>query len=570
MSDAERLDRLEREIAILRAEFARLREHVGAPASTPPRSWYKAPPPPPAAESRAADARASAPTPPPRVEPTREPGRSFEEIIGSAGMTAVALVMVLIGLSTFLGWAIQRGLLGPTTRVVLGYAAAGGIAFAGMRFRMRGTREFGNVLLAIALAVVHLVCWSAGPLLHVIPSWVALAIGFFASVALAEFALRHDEQALCAVGFGGAALAPFIAGDSGGSRVALTLYGVFVVGLGSAALGSRKWTVARAVVMWSIILYTAVSGTGLPVLSPPQWIAIRLWVIAPLLMLLVVIPAAHPDHRRPLIRVSAAALVLGALLRADWYAGDAWVLALTLLGTIVVIGALDVTRGGALEREAPVAALDRKLIDRDALLDAFLIPVGLFIATVAATPDVVSFQSAAVAMFFTLLAIWMTHRARGEPEGGGYASTASLIALWIVPAAFFDQHLARAAGTAAMGIVLMVIALRMNRGPFVAGAFGAFTLSSIWALFDADARPRFEYLPFGTVESLGVTIAVLAWIAGVRVMANAHFLPELELRLRGTIREAFITGAAVTGFFWGVAELQGAWSATAATALLIV
>ncbi|MEO5567440.1 MAG: DUF2339 domain-containing protein [Gemmatimonadaceae bacterium] len=569
-SESERLARLEREIAILRTEFARLRDHVGAPASAPRPEYKTAPPPPRPAQASPVEEPVRRPPPPRPVEdasPTRAP---LEEVVGRYLMIAVATLMVLFGVGVFLNWAIRNGYLGPTARVVLGYLAALGIAFAGIRLRLRGTREFGNVLLALALAVVHLVCWSAGPLLHVLPSWVALSIGFVASAVLAEFALRHEEETLCAVGFGGAAIAPFVAGNFGGNNIAVAVYGVIVVALGAAALGARAWKVARGVTMWSVVLFTLGSGARLPLRLPPDWVASRLWILTPLMMLIAVLPFTHGLHRRSMIRVAAGSLIIGAFFRADQYQSDVWSMGFVLIGTLIAIGALDLTRGGSLERDAPESPLDGQLIDRAALLDAFLIPVGLFVATIASTPDVVSFQSAAVAVLFTVLAIWMTHRTRGEPEAGRYASTASLIALWIVPAAFFDHHLARVAGTAAMSIVLMLTALRMNRLPFVAGAFGGLVLAAFWAIIDADARARFAYSPFFTIESLGAGIATLGWVGAARIVSSVDFLPELDAKVRVSIREAFITGASVTAFFWGVAELQGAWNESASKSLLIV
>jgi hypothetical protein len=483
---------------------------------------------------------------------------------------AIATVLVLFGVGAFLSWAIRNGLLGPTGRVIFGYAVAGGIAFGGIRIRLRGTREFGNVLLAMALGVVHLVCWRAGPILHVIPSPVALGIGFLASVMLAEFALRHEEEGLCAIGFGGAMLAPFIAGDSHGNRNALAAYGVVVVALAAAALGSRSWKVARGVAMWGVIIFTIGSGTGTAASSPPQWIATRLWVLTPAIMAAALVPFTHADHRRSMLRVSAGALLLGALFRADKYPADTASLLITLAGTLLIIAALDLTRPTTLEREGPGAALDLRLIDRATLLDAFLIPVGLFIATIAAAAHLDSLTSAAVALIFAGAAIFMTHRTRGEPEARRYASTASLIALWIVPAAFVDQGLARIAGSAAVGILLMQTAARLGRLPFVAGAGGSFMTASIFALDWLDRRPGFQYIPFVTLESVGAAIAVAGWFLGARMIARPNVLPELDAKLRGKLREVALSGAALTAFAWGVFEFDGAWNRTAATALLIV
>ena len=572
VTESERLARLEREMAILRTEFARLRVHVGAPASAPRPAQTPPPGPAPRDWSTAPTGTESAPPRPrPATEPSAppKPRRSFEDIIGRYATIAVATVTVLVGVGIFLNWAIQNGLLGPTMRVVLGYLAAIGIAAGGMRLRMRGTREFGNVLLALALGVVHLVCWSAGPLLHVLPSPVALAIGFIASVVLAEFALRHDEQMLCAIGFGGAAIAPFVTG-SRTSHIALAAYGVVVIALSAAALGDRAWRSARRVTIAGVFLYTLTTGGGIATESAFPWIVARLWVLFPIAVLLAIIPFTHARHRRALIRVAAVGLVLGGLLRADQWGPDFWAMALTVFGTILAIGALDVTRPGALELEAEMPLVVKDTALPVVLFDAFLLPIGLFIATIAAAPDRVSLQSASIAILWTVLAAWMTHRTRAEPEADKYASTASLIALWIVPAAFFDHQLARVAGSVAMGMLLMITALRLNRKPFIAGGVGALILASVWALTFADARPAYEYMPFATRESLAAALAVVGWIALFRIARPADFLPDLDAKDRAALRVALITGGSVMAFLWGVAELEGAWNRTAATALLIV
>jgi hypothetical protein len=564
-NESERLARLEREIVILRTDLARMREYVGAPAG----------------EGRSADPSPSRPVvelpidPPPRPKsfelfpPRGAAGPSVEELIGRYGTIAVATVTVLIGVGIFLNWAIKHGLLGPTMRIVLGYAIALAIAAVGARLRLRGTREFGNVLLAIALGVVHLVCWYAGPVLHVLPSWVALAFGFVASAGLAEFALRHDEEMLCAVGFGGAALAPFITSDSDGNHVALAAYGLAVVGLGAAALGDRVWRVARGVTIASLVVYTIVTGSGLPSLSPPAWVAMRLYVLFPLIALLAIIPFGHALHRRTLIRWAGASLVIGGFLRADERGVDLWAAGFLVLGTIVTIGALNLTRPGALE-EALDPDREKPFLLRGVIIDALLLPIGLFIATIAATPSLPSWWSAGVATLYALLAIWMTHRTRGDPHADPYAGAASLIALWIVPAAFLDHDLARVAASAALGIVLMRTALTMDRLPFAAGAVAALTIASAWALVAASARTQYEYLPFMTIETLGCAVAVVGWIVVLRIVRPTELFPSLSAETRTMLCATMVIAAAATAFFWGVAELHGAWNKTASTSLLIV
>src|SRR5258708_5733845 len=61
-----------------------------------------------------------------------------------------------------------------------------------------------------------------------LPSSVALAIAFLASVVLTEFALLHDEEQLRAIGFGGAALAAVLTTENCGNGIAVEIYGLTV------------------------------------------------------------------------------------------------------------------------------------------------------------------------------------------------------------------------------------------------------------------------------------------------------------------------------------------------------
>src|SRR5260370_40018671 len=159
----------------------------------------------------------------------------------------------------------------------------------------------------MALGVVHLVCWSAGPLLHVLPSSVALAIAFLASVVLTEFALRHDEQQLCAIGFGGAALAPFVTTENSGNVIALAIYGLTVVALSVAALRDRPWRAAVGVTMGSFAAYTLMLALDHPPQTAWPGIVSRLGLLFPLAVLLAIIPLPDSPPRRTLLRFATGA-----------------------------------------------------------------------------------------------------------------------------------------------------------------------------------------------------------------------------------------------------------------------
>ena len=125
----------------------------------------------------------------------------FESLVGRYGTLGLASLTILMGAGAFLSWAIAQGKIGA-----LGAAA---VAVAGWRLRAKGSMRFGSTLLALALALVHVDAWGAGPYLKIVPPSVALGVAAIASLALAALAWYGDEEALFSVGVGGAVLAPF-------------------------------------------------------------------------------------------------------------------------------------------------------------------------------------------------------------------------------------------------------------------------------------------------------------------------------------------------------------------------
>src|SRR5437868_5208092 len=174
------VDGLQREIAELRGLARR------APSPIPP---LKASPAisPLVARAPIVQARPAAPPAPP------EPRIDFETLVGRYGMLALATLLALAAVGTFVGWAVAHGWLGPAARVVLGLIAAAALAVWGLRLRKR-ERSFGDSILGLSLAAVHVCAWAAGPSLHLVPPVAALVLSAAASVALAGFALLEGDE----------------------------------------------------------------------------------------------------------------------------------------------------------------------------------------------------------------------------------------------------------------------------------------------------------------------------------------------------------------------------------------
>ena len=145
-------------------------------------------------------------------------------------MLGIAVLAAVAAVGTFLSWAIGRGylILGPAARVTIGLSFAAAIGVWGFRLRRR-ERSFGSSLMGLALVIVHVCAYAAGPAFALVPTWIAFLGSTLVSWGLAIFAHVENDEPLWCVAFGGAAVAPFVTSDGHGSVYALLAYGTLIL-----------------------------------------------------------------------------------------------------------------------------------------------------------------------------------------------------------------------------------------------------------------------------------------------------------------------------------------------------
>src|SRR5450432_295432 len=122
MADEQRMAVLEQHVRALYEQIGALRSELAAreqgaprrmtPEPAEPARASSMPPPPPPPHSLP-------PSPPPRPKYDPKPDIDIEKLVGRYGTIAVASLAILMGVGTFLSWAIEHGYLGPTVRVIL-------------------------------------------------------------------------------------------------------------------------------------------------------------------------------------------------------------------------------------------------------------------------------------------------------------------------------------------------------------------------------------------------------------------------------------------------------------------
>jgi hypothetical protein len=535
-------------------------ERVAEPVPEPVAATVEPPPSVPPIISR------PRPTPPP-AERRSGPGRrsmDFESLIGRYGTLALASLTILMGAGAFLRWAIANGKIGPELRVVLGALGAGAIAVVGWRLRARGSKRFGSTLIALALALVHVDAWGAGPYLQLVPSWVALSIAATASIAVAALAWFGEEETLFSVGVGGALIAPFVTSRSSGSAVLLLAYGFVVLASGLAALRGRAWRTALIVTTLGCWLYTAVAteatshGVQARVEDAPALFALAIAWTA-----LMVTRGAWGAR----IARSALSALFGtlAVVVSSQSTGGGDLLVFNAAIDVLVLAAVGTLTAYAAVHVALRDGGGEGVLARRSLFTAAVLPLALGAVAVEAAADTATAR-ALVALGWTAAAVAAAYaqpavRATHLMVAGISSAAAILLALENITV---KACVALAAHAAALALLLRRERTKLLGVPIAV----SLTIATMWAFTLLSRRSQFEYTPFLTSASLAAAAVAAAWLV---VSWNASRV-ELADGGTGTVetRTAIRLAGAVVTFMWGNEELSRAYSRDTSTFLLIL
>jgi uncharacterized membrane protein len=254
-----RLDSLEARVGRLEHAIAGLRRVEPAPPTIPP--------PPHAGERGLISPPQVAPSmvpegPPPAVGP-RPPDTEREAVLAGTWLARVGIAAVLLGAAFAFKYAVDRGLIGPTGRVLLGVAT--GIAFViwGERARAREWPRLAQAVTGGGVGLMYLSVWASFGLYDLIPPAAAFALLTVVVAGGVGLALRHDSEALSLVALFGAFLNPYLTGidQLGGPLFAYVL----LVDLGVVALVlARQWRLLEAKALAGTWLIAMIATEGVP------------------------------------------------------------------------------------------------------------------------------------------------------------------------------------------------------------------------------------------------------------------------------------------------------------------
>ncbi len=471
--------------------------------------------------------------------------------------------------------------------------AAAALGALGWRFRTRGARTFGNTMMGIALAVVHVVAWGAGPGLAVFPPWLALAIAAAASIAHANLAWRTMEQSLFVVGVGGALIAPFVTTPGRGNGEALLVFGWLVLTVALYGMRDRPWGTARWMLgaagiayagaamtaAWSVdgawgkempVIFALACAWGAQALGGPMHAPVltRAYLVAALPPLFYDYDAAGIATPHLLLAAVGTATLFASLFRFE-ETDDGW-----LAGTLVI----------------PLVLLAAALVPLD---DAWstrgaLIALGWAVGA-AVTGQLLGGRSERSLSERSLndregASRSLSERSLNDREGSNRSLSERSLnerfegrgreALWTIAALtsglaiillVSENDLQLALGMSAHAAGVSLVMRRERAGLLLLPALLSLAVATYAAGLLYDLRPPYSYTPFLTQASLAGLMVVLAW--GTFGWNAAR--TELDRPLGDRERGATASLGIIAAFLWGHFELASAFSPDIATFLLI-
>ena len=474
-------------------------------------------------------------------------GDSLESWVGRYGTLLAAALVILLGVGTLVVWAVQRGLLSPQVRVAAGAVATACVAAAGLQFRRKGERRYGNVLLALSLAMTAVVAWGAGPQLHIIPSGVALAVVDLVALAIAALATHDDSEFLFVVAIAGALLAPFITSDNKGRPDLLLAYGAVVLLGGIRGSRDPEWRAAPILLVAGAVLYE-LAAAALP--SVAGWYGPFMIPLFGGALALGALLLSEPEWRGGLARAFLAAALLGVLFGWDsipWQpVGLTAAVSVGLLAT--TYAALWVDRPPQILWGASALALP-------------LLSLGV---AEARAVGLAARSALFVGWGLVALAMWRAERWRSEPERAGVHLLLATLLVAIGTASWlWSNPLGLVSGLGGVAVVASFLA-RDEESPISAiGPVLVLCGVAMSAIDQLASLQAYVYTPFATRASASAFVALLSVAGSAALLVSGRGSPG-----RVFSRANWVGATVGFAFIWGRMEMVHAFSRDASTFLL--
>lgn len=211
------------------------------------------------------------PTSKPQPQPYSTQKPSWENLIGLRLIHLIGIIVLVVGLSLGVKYAIDANLISEKMRILLAYLAGGLLLFFAFRLK-KAYPGFSAILFSGAMASVYFTTYAAFVYYALFSFTVTYILMALFTIYTAFEAIRYNRQEIALLGMIGAYGIPFLISPNRGNPELLFLY-MTIINAGIVVLSIKKaWTVmgrlAQAItwvifIGWLLVQETIpLKGTG--------------------------------------------------------------------------------------------------------------------------------------------------------------------------------------------------------------------------------------------------------------------------------------------------------------------
>jgi uncharacterized membrane protein len=163
---------------------------------------------------------------------------SAENFIGLRLIHLVGIIVLVIGLSIGVKYAIDRDFISEAARIMLAYGAGAILLFLSIRLR-KNYEGFSAILFSGAMASLYFTTYAAFVYYKMIPSAVAFILMVLLTVYTVFKAINYNKQEIALLGLTGAYGIPFLISQNSERADLLFLY-ITIINCGIVYLSMRK------------------------------------------------------------------------------------------------------------------------------------------------------------------------------------------------------------------------------------------------------------------------------------------------------------------------------------------
>lgn len=175
----------------------------------------------------------------------------FEKFIGENLISKIGILILIIGVAIGAKLAIDKGLITPLTRIILGYMI--GIGLMGFALKLKAKyQNYSAVLLSGSMAILYFITYAAYTYYQLIPQSLTFGLMVIFTCFTVIAAIKYNQQVIAHIGLVGAYAIPFLLSDGSGNVVILFSY-IAIINLGILVLAFIKY--------WKSLFYVSFALT---------------------------------------------------------------------------------------------------------------------------------------------------------------------------------------------------------------------------------------------------------------------------------------------------------------------